>query len=286
MIGYFAAFLSAVFASSKDLVSKKLSFSVDGTTSGFASFLFAIPYYLICMAALSIVGMKWWLYSGNFVEFVVLRSVTDTVAEITKMYAFMFADISLLACVYAVYPLALLILSPVLTGDPLKIQHVFAIGCIVIGSLIITVRPDTHVLKAQKKGIIFGLISGVFFALNTCFDRLAAQQSSPVFSGFAMTALSMLFILPFMFKKQRGTQLVRHSKGFLLRGFFEAAFMICRLWALQFFSGPFVVVFQKLSFVFSIIGGRIAFKEQDFGRRFFAGLVVLFGVLLMVAFGS
>lgn len=286
MIGYLAALLSAVFASSKDLVSKKLSFSVDGTTSAFASFLFAIPYYLICMVALSIVGVKWWLYSGNFVEFVVLRSVTDTVAEITKMYAFMFADISLLACVYAVYPLMLLILSPLLTGDPLKIQHVFAIGCIVIGSLIITVRPDMHVLKAQKKGIFFGLISGIFFALNTCFDRLAAQQSSPVFSGFAMTALSMLFMLPFMFKKQRGAQLGKYSKGFLLRGFFEAAFMICRLWALQFFSGPFVVVFQKLSFVFSIVGGRVVFKEQDFGRRLLAGVVVLLGVIIMIVYGT
>lgn len=286
MLGYLAAFLSAVFASSKDLVSKKLSFSVDGTTSAFASFLFAIPYYLLCMVVLSVIGVKWWLYSGNFVGFVVLRSVTDTVAEVTKMYAFMFADISLLACVYAVYPLILLILSPLVTGDPLKTQHVLAIVCIVIGSLIIAVRPDTSVLNAQKKGILFAVVSGVFFALNTCFDRLAAQQSSPVFSGFAMTALSMLLILPFMFKKQRGAQLVRYSKGFFLRGFFEAAFMICRLWALQFFSGPFVVVFQKLSFVFSIIGGRIAFKEQDFGRRILAGLVVLCGVFLMVAFGS
>lgn len=286
MIGYAAALLSAIFQSSKDLVSKKLAFTVDGTTSAFASFVYALPYYLLCMAILSCFGVQWWHYSGDFILYVFLRSLTDTVAETTKMYALSYADISLLSCVFAIYPLMLLILSPLLTGDPLAFPHYFAIGCIVVGSLILAVRPDLHVLKSQIKGIGIGLISGVCFALNTCFDRLAAQQSSAVFSGFAMTVIAAIFILPFMFQGERTRGLKSHYKGFLLRGFFEAAFMICRLWALQYYSGPFVVAIQRLSFVFSIIGGRIAFKEQDFTRRILAGLMALLGVVVLLMYGE
>ncbi len=286
MIGYAAALLSAIFGSAKDLVSKKLAFTVDGTTSAFASFVYALPYYLICMAVLSCMGVEWWRHSGDFLLFVFLRSLSDTLAETSKMYALSHADISLLSCVFAIYPLMLLIISPLVTGDPLSFPHYFAIGCIVAGSLILAVRRDMHVLKSQSKGIGIGLISGVCFALNTCFDRLAAQQSSAVFSGFAMTVLAALFILPFMFKAQRTRDMKENYKGFLLRGFFEAAFMICRLWALQYYSGPFVVAIQRLSFVFSIIGGRIAFKEQDFTRRILAGLMALLGVVVMLYYGE
>lgn len=277
MIGYLAAFLSAVFQSSKDLVSKKLAFSVDGTTSAFASFVYALPFYLIAMAVLSLMGVEWWHYSGNFILFIVLRSLVDTVAETLKMYALTYADVSLLSCVFAFYPLLLLVLSPLVTGDPLRWNEVVGIFCVVAGSLVIVVRPDRSALKAQQKGVAIALVSGVFFALNTCLDRLAAQQSSALFSGFAMTALAALFILPFMFRVQRQRDLVAHYRGFLLRGFFEAAFMICRLWALQYYSGPLVVAVQRLSFVISIIGGRVFFKEGDFLRRMVAGTIVLLG---------
>lgn len=280
MVGYIAAVLSAVFQSSKDLVSKKLAFSVDGTTSAFASFVYALPFYLVIMAVLSCFGVEWWHYSGNFVLFIVLRSMVDTIAETLKMHALSLADVSLLACVFAFYPLILLVLSPVITGDPLQWNEVFGIFCVVAGSLVLVVRPDRSALKAQRRGVCIALVSGVFFALNTCLDRLAAQQSSAVFSGFLMTLLASFFILPFMFRPNRRRDLIGHYRGFLLRGFFEAAFMICRLWALQYYSGPLVVSLQRLSFVISIVGGRILFKEGDFLRRLVAGMIVVLGAVV------
>ncbi len=279
-MGYIAAILSALFQSSKDLMSKQLAFTVDGTTSAFASFVYALPFYFICMLCLSLAGVSWWEYQGDFILFVFLRALVDTVAETLKMYAFMYADISILAGVFAISPLLLLILSPLVTGDVLRWYHVVALTCIVAGSLVLSWRSGTHSLLAQKKGIIIGLVSAVFFALNTCLDRLAAQHSSAVFSGFSMTILSALFILPFMFRAQRIQGLKGNAKGFLWRGFFEAGFMITRLWALQFYSAPFVMTVQKLSVVLSIVGGKFAFDEKDFFRRLVAGGLVLVGVIV------
>jgi drug/metabolite transporter (DMT)-like permease len=278
-MGYFAAILSALFHTSKDLMSKQLASAVDGTTSAFASFVYALPFYFVCLGFLSLYGDSWWEYRGDFVLFIVLRALVDTVAETLKMYAFMYADVSILAAVFALSPLLLLILSPFVTGDALKFHHGIAILCIVAGSLVLSWRSGMQNLRTQKKGIVIALVAAVFFALNTCLDRLAAQHSSAVFSGFSMTLLSALCILPFMFRLKRFKTLKGNSSGFLWRGFFEAGFMVSRLWALQFYSAPFVMTVQKLSIVLSIVGGKVAFKEQDFLRRLVAGGLVMLGIL-------
>jgi hypothetical protein len=41
------------------------------------------------------------------------------------------------------------------------------------------------------------------------------------------------------------------------------------------------VAVQRLSLLISIIGGRIFFREEDFGRRFAAGVLILAGVFLV-----
>ena len=45
-MGFLACVFAALFASSKDLYSKKISLRVSGLHSAFASFIFALPFYL------------------------------------------------------------------------------------------------------------------------------------------------------------------------------------------------------------------------------------------------
>src|SRR5438128_5587010 len=49
-MGFLAAVLSAGLSSAKDLLSKRLAFRLDGTVSTFASFFFALPYYVVVLA--------------------------------------------------------------------------------------------------------------------------------------------------------------------------------------------------------------------------------------------
>src|SRR5262249_51406192 len=122
----------------------------------------------------------------------------------------------------------------------------------------------------------------LFFSLNSCFDRLAVQRGTPVFAGFTMTLLSALFLAPFViFRRDRLQALRTHRLGLLIRGGLEVAFMVCKLYALQFLQAPDVVAVQRLSLLLSIIGGRMFFKEPDFKRRLAAGVLILVGVLVV-----
>jgi bacterial/archaeal transporter family protein len=281
-MGVLAAVLSAVFSASKDLLSKRLAFRIDGTASTFASFAFALPFYVVALAILCPLGVESLECSLAFLLLVLLRSITDTFAEWMKMWAFAHGDISIVATFFSLSPLFLLVMSPLITGDPLAVSEVVAVALVVGGSLLMVYRPSHASWATQRKGVALACGAALFFSLNTCFDRLAVKESKPVFAAFAMTFLSALFLAPFVLpRKERVQALAAHRWGLLLRGSLEIAFMTCKLFALQYLSGPDVVAVQRLSLVLSIIGGRIFFKEPDFKRRLGAGLLILAGVFVV-----
>jgi drug/metabolite transporter (DMT)-like permease len=280
-MGLLAALSSAVFASAKDLVSKKLASGLDGTASTFASFAFALPFYAVLLIVLWLLGQETFTWSLAFLGLVLLRSVTDTFAEWMKMHAFGHGDISMVATFLSISPLFLLVTSPLITGDKLSLTGTLGVILVVGGSLAVVYRPSAG-WAGHKKGILLAVGASLFFSLNSCFDRLAVLEGTPVFAGFTMTLLSALFLLPFtLVKKERREGLRVYWAGLLVRGILEVAFMVSKLYALQYRSAPDVAGIQRVSLVLSIIGGRVLFQEEDFGRRLAAGVFILAGVFLL-----
>jgi drug/metabolite transporter (DMT)-like permease len=281
-MGLTASLLSAVFAASKDLVSKRLASRLDGTASTFASFAFALPYYFLALAALLFLGRETLAWSPAFLGLVLLRSVSDSLAEGLKMHAFAHGDISVVATFASLSPLFLLITSPLITGDSLSWPGIVALVLVVGGSLAVVYRPAVRDWAAQKRGILLATGAALFFSLNSCFDRLAVKEGNPVFAGFAMTLLSAVLLLPAVLRRADRREALRaHRAGLWVRGFLEVSFMVSKLSALQFLQAPYVVGIQRLSLVLSILGGRVFFKEPDFGRRLTAAALILGGVFLI-----
>ncbi|MBL8799622.1 MAG: EamA family transporter, partial [Planctomycetia bacterium] len=267
-MGLFTSLLSAVLAASKDLVSKRLAFQLDGTASTYASFAYALPFYGIVLAILALLGQETFACSLSFLVLVVLRSVTDTLAEGMKMHAFAHGDISLVASFFSLSPLFLLITSPLITGDPLSVSGTVALVAVVMGSLLLVYRPSERGWREQRTAIFLAAGAALFFSLNSCFDRLAVQEGSPTFAGFAMTVLSAATLLPAVLgRADRQAALREYQGGLWVRGAMEVGFMVAKLTALQYWPAPYVVGIQRLSLVLSIIGGKVFFGEGDFGRR-------------------
>lgn len=140
-MGIFLSLLSSVFATAKDLLSKRLALQLDALVSTFASFAFALPYYSVTLLVLWLLGYETFDYSLAFFGLVLLRSITDTFAEAMKMYALAYGDISVVACFFSLSPLFLLVASPWITGDPLSPAGVVAVLLVVAGSLLMVYRP-------------------------------------------------------------------------------------------------------------------------------------------------
>jgi drug/metabolite transporter (DMT)-like permease len=287
-MGILAALLSAVFSTSKDIVSKKLAVQIDGTASTFASFAFALPFYLIVLAALSLLSYDIFTFSMAFWWLVLARALTDALAEWMKMYAFAHGDISLVTIVFSLSPLGLLVLSPLLTTDQLSAGGMVAVTLVVAGSVALVFRPSHPDWGKQKKAILLGVGASFFFAMNSIFDRLAVQEktgdpATAVVAGFTMTATSAVLLLPLvLFRPDRVLGMYVFRRGLLARGLLEVAFMVCKLMAMQWLAAAYVVGLQRLSLLLSIIAGRVFFKESDFKRRLLAGLLILAGVTWIV----
>ena len=282
-MGIFWALISTVFSTAKDVVSKKLSYDVDGTVSSFASFIYALPYYFVLLLVLWLSGQETFEVAPTFFIWIVLRSLTDTCAEWLKMHALAHGDLSVVTSLFSLYPLMLLFTSPIITGDQLSIQGGTGVLLTIAGTILILFEPFKSNSRMHYKGILFALGSAFFFSLNSCFDRLAVQSASPALSGFVMTFLAGLFLLPLMLrKKERFAVMANYHKPFLQRGFFEISFMVSKLYALQFLQAPYVVAIQRVSVILSIISGRLIFKEKHFMIRLAAGLLICFGVYLIV----
>src|SRR5262245_30896848 len=119
-MGIFAVFLSTIFTVSKDILSKGLAFRIDGMTSTFSSFAFALPFYVILLAALCVMGYDIFTFSSTFWLLVLARSITDVFAEGMKMYSFAHGDMSLVTVIFSLSPLCVLALSPFLTDDQIS----------------------------------------------------------------------------------------------------------------------------------------------------------------------
>jgi drug/metabolite transporter (DMT)-like permease len=280
-MGFFLVGLSCLFATSKDLLSKRLASRLDGTISTFASFAFALPFYLVVLAILCSLGQETLVFDGTFLTLVVARSVTDTFAEALKMHAFAHGDISLVSSFLALTPAILLLVAPLITGDSPSLVGIGGVLLVVIGSLL-AVRPhSTPGWAKQKKGVLLALGSALFFALNGCFDRLAVQRGTPVYAGFAMTTLSALFLLPIALRRSDRGDLWRFRGEFTLRGFLEIAFMVPKLYAARLLQPSYLAATQRLTLLLTIVAGKVLFREADFGRRFAAGCLIALGVIVL-----
>lgn len=280
-MGLFASLLSVLFSTAKDLVSKGLSFRLDGTTSTFASFAFALPFYGVLLAVLASLGLESFNLAASFLTLVLLRSLTDSFAEGMKMHALAAGDLSIVALFSSISPLFLLFTSPLITEDVPSPLGVLAVLLVVGGSLLIVYRPSADTGRPQGKAVMLAAGASFFFSLNSCFDRLAVQKGTPAFSGFTMTLVSAMFLLPFVMRRSSVEGMVADWKGLVLRGFLEVAFMVSKLYALQYLQAPYVAGIQRTSLVLLVIGGKVFFREPDFGRRIAASAFILAGVFLI-----
>lgn len=282
-MGILAAILSAFLSAIKEIVSKKLSGKVDATVSTFASFAFAVPYYLVVIALCWLSGFENFKFAPGFFYWIIFRSLSDAFAELFRMHAYKYGDLSVVSSLFSLYPIILLITSPLITGDKLTAAGAVSVIVTIVGTIVILYKPRNAKDRIDPKAILFSLAAAICFSLNSCFDRLAVQTGTPLMSGFMMTLLAGVFILPMMLRKSAQLpQLAQYRVPFLQRGFFEITFMVVKLYALTLLQAPYVVGLQRISVLLSVVSGRVFFKEEHFVQRLIGACLVVAGVVSIV----
>ena len=284
MFGIFLAFLAACLASIKDIFSKGLSSTISGNVSAFTSFAFALPFYILLVLVLYLLRIENFQISGYFFTFVILRACTDSFAELFKMHALRHADLSVVSSILSLALILLLFTSPIITGDLPTTPGLVGVLFCFLGSIAVAYKKK--ITRTDTKGIAFAVASSFFFSLNACFDRLAVQSSSAAISGFAMTVISCAILLPLVARnKDSKREISSNTRPLLGRGFFEVGFMVTRLWSLQYLQAPYVAGIARTALIFSIISGKVVFKEENFKLKLAGGVLIAIGSILIIFAG-
>ncbi len=256
------------------------------TISTFTSFFFALPFYIGALFVLWLLSLETYVIHESFLILVLLRSSSDTFAEWFKMKSISYGDISVMSSFLSLAPVFLLFLSSIITGEEIPMLGYLGVILVVVGSLLLIHKPGTRLGGIPRQGIYCAVAASFFFAINNCFDKLAVQTASPTLSGFIMTLISAAFLLPGAWRVSGGAeQLKAHTTPFVLRGFFEVAFMVGKLSALIYLPAPYVMALVRGALLLSIVGGKLAFNEPDFVKRLLSGILVVSGLATIILAG-
>lgn len=282
-MGVIAALLCACTSTAKDLVSKTVASKVHPDTSTFASFVYALPFYAAIFVVLHLIGGGEMRLSQTFLLLVLLRGLSDVFAEGCKMRALNAGDVSLVSGLLALSPLILTVVSPFITGDVVRFSEVCGILCIVVGGIVL-VRRDRSTGKVMQPVAVLYAFGGSFaFALNSALDRLAVSHADPVTSAFSVTVCAALLTSPTLYRVASAKgELVQCSRPFLIRGFFETAFMIAKMAALVTLPAHVVVGLMRVSMIFTVLVGGAWFHEEDRVRRTIGTVIMYVGLLFLV----
>jgi len=157
---------------------------------------------------------------------------------------------------------------------------------IVAGVLIMTgFRLRLSEDKRLKAGLLYGVLTGLFIAAYTLWDRLAVvnQHISALLITFAAMLLPSLLLIPVAIKgKQQVKQEVRqYWKEIILIAVFQPLSFILVLIALKTTPVSYVAPARELSIVFGVFFGANLLKEGNALRRSIAAIIMLIGIALL-----
>lgn len=289
-MGYILAVASGLCGSARDVLSKGVLSKLSATDATFATFLFALPFYVLILGVLIPLGVEHPQFGEYYFTLLILRSITDCAAEWLKMKALSLAEMSLVMPVIALSPVAMLFLSPLITKDIPTSWGICGVLICIVGTFVLLFSEKRQSTTAkepskQTRAILLAAGSTVAFATNSCLDRLAVQQGTPVWSAFLLTLFTACMFLPRYLGKAKTSAIMQNTKVLSYRGFFEVSFMSFKLSALQLLQAPYVAALHRISLPCSVIAGKFFYKEENFRRRFIASLLILSGSLLVIVAG-
>lgn len=144
------------------------------------------------------------------------------------------------------------------------------------------------VKESSKLGIFFAIIIPIFFALQSCIDKIALEFINPnsYFYAYSCVAAFCFFILTLIrYKVNDLKAVVVNDWSKLIRvsifNFFSFVFF---LEAIKIGNLSYITALRQLSFVFATILAYYLLKERVGKRRILAIFFILFGSLVITRF--
>ena len=279
------AFLTALFASLKDVFSKKNLKDIDEYVVSWSLRFFALPFLVLPLFFVEMpsLGNRFWmaLFVGGSL---------NVIATILYMKAIKYSDLSIAVPMITFTPLFLLMTSPLILGEFPNLLGLIGVILIVLGSYTLNIKrrhegyfaPFKALLR--EKGPKLMLLVAFIWSITSNFDKIGVQNSSPIFWPIGVNIFMTLAMFPIMLYKSQGSlgQISTSYKSLFPIGLFSALSLIFQMAAINLTLVAYVISVKRTSAIMSVLFGYFIFKEKGIKERLIGATIMIIGVLLIV----
>ncbi len=277
------ALLTALSLSTADALTKRALKDTDDLTIAWVRWGYALPFLAITFVFTPIPALDrtFWISVAALIPLEVL-------ALFLYVRAIRLSPLSLTIPFLALTPAFIVFIAFVLLGEVPSLQGLLGIIFITAGAYVLNAKetksgvsgPFRAILK--ERGSVLMIIVALIYSVTSALGKLAVTHSSPVFFGSFYPFILTITLSAFVLYKKRTPLLFSRPRVFLAIGFFTAVMMLTHFIAISLTQAAYMISIKRMSLIFSVIYGRLVFKEEGLRERLAGSAVMLAGAALII----
>ena len=184
--------------------------------------------------------------------------------------------------------LILLLITPFVFGESLKINNQLAILIISFGILLL-VFSEGNFKKINIKGLVYSLIVSLIIIAYTITDAKGARASNAIIYllyYFSLDGFIFNFIAPFIFKDKKINikYFTKNLKNISIAAFFNIYSYLPAVYGYTIGKVAVIAALREISILFASLYGLIVLKEKGGYLAFISAIMILTGCILIKIF--
>jgi len=136
----------------------------------------------------------------------------------------------------------------------------------------------------KEPGSVLMIIVALIYSLTSTLGKVAVEHSSPVFFGFFYSFLLTFVMTAYVAYKGKLRLVFSRPAVFIPIGLCTAVMVTTHFIAINLTQAAYMISVKRTSLVWSVILGRLLFKEEDIRQRLAGSVIMMAGVLMIVLF--
>lgn len=279
------ALSTALALSFADALSKKALSSSDDIVVAWVREGYALPFLAFGFFFFPIPGLD-----STFWITVAALLPMEITALILYVRAIKLSPLSLTVPFMALSPVFIIFFAFIFLGEVPSGAGAVGIVLIAVGAYALNagayrkglLGPVRAVFK--EPGSVLMIIVALIYSLTSTLGKVAVEHSSPVFFGFFYSFLLTLVMTAYVAYKGKLRFVFSRPASFIPIGLCTAAMVSTHFIAISLTQAAYMISVKRTSLVWSVILGRLIFKEEDIRQRLAGSVIMMAGVLVIVLF--
>lgn len=279
------ALIAAFSLATADAISKKAMGKTDEYVVAWVRQGYSLPFLAIVFFFIDIPSLD-----GTFWLTLVFLLPLEMTAILLYMKAIKTSPLSLTIPFLALSPVFIILTAFVLLGEIPDKSGLIGILLIALGGYLLNIRSAKEGFLGpvraigRERGSILMIIVALIYSVTSTLGKVAVQHSGPLFFGAFYPFLLTIALSVLLGIRGRLNQATSRPGIFLGIGLFIAVMVLSHFKAISLIDVSYMISVKRFSLLFSVLYGRLLFREGNTGERLTGSILMVAGVISITLF--